>query len=471
MDQNIKKPRPPIVAILGHVDHGKTTLLDSIRKTNIAAREAGGITQSIGAWQIGAKNGKKITFIDTPGHEAFREMRSRGARVSDIAVLVVAADDGVMPQTKESIQYIKEAKTPFLVAITKIDLPTAQPEKVKNQLLQEEVLLEGYGGDVPAVEVSGKTGKGIEDLVEIILLLAEVNGVEEDIQGDLEAPVIEAKLDRRRGVVVHAVLRNGKIKVGDEVEAEGIIARVRGLFDETQKPLKEALPGMPVEILGFSKIPPVGSILQIKGREVRTKVEEEKREIFFKEGLLPLVLKADTAGSLEAISRGLGEKVFIYFSGIGDIADSDVLTASSTLSTVVGFNTRVSKEVQKLAEEKDVRLHVYKIIYELFQDVDKWIKEKEEKGKEKILGRAQIIKEFPYGKEKIAGCRILEGVISRDARLRLIREGQIVVQMRSMSLRLGKEKVDKVSEVKEFGILFSPTIDFKIGDVIESWQS
>lgn len=469
MDQNIKKPRPPIVAILGHVDHGKTTLLDSIRKTNIAAREAGGITQSIGAWQISAKNGNKITFIDTPGHEAFREMRSRGARVSDIAVLVVAADDGVMPQTKESIQYIKEAKTPFLVAITKIDLPSAKPEKIKTQLLKEEVLLEGYGGDVPAVEVSGKTGKGVEDLVEMILLLAEVNGVKADIQGNLEAPVIEAKLDRRRGVVVHAVLRNGKIKVGDEVEAEGITARVRGLFDETQKPLKEALPGMPVEILGFSKIPLVGSILQIKGREVRTKVEEEKREIFFKEGLLPLVLKADTAGSLEAISRGLGEKVHIYFSGIGDIADSDVLTASSTLSTIVGFNIRASKEVQKLAEEEDVRLHVYKIIYELFQDVDKWIKEKEEKGKEKILGRAQIIKEFPYGKEKIAGCRILEGVISRDARLRLVREGQVVVQMRPASLRLGKEKVDKVSGIKEFGILFSPKIDFKIGDVIESW--
>lgn len=469
MEKNAKQPRPPIVAILGHVDHGKTTLLDSIRKTNIAAREAGGITQSIGAWQISTKNGKKITFIDTPGHEAFREMRSRGARVSDIAVLVVAADDGVMPQTKESIQYIKSAKTPFLVAITKIDLPSAKPEKIKTQLLEEEVLLEGYGGDVPAVEVSGKTGKGVEDLVEMILLLAEVNGVEADIQGNLEAPVIEAKLDRRRGVVVHAVLRNGKIKVGDEVEAEGIIARVRGLFDETQKPLKEALPGMPVEILGFSKIPLVGSILQIKGRGVKNKVEEEKREIFFKEGLLPLVLKADTAGSLEAIFRGLGEKVHIYFSGIGDISDSDVLTASSTLSTIVGFNTRVSKEVQKLAEEEDVRLHVYKIIYELFQDVDKWIKEKEEKGKEKILGRAQIIKEFPYGEEKIAGCRILEGVISRDARLRLIREGQIVVQMRSMSLRLGKEKVDKVSGVKEFGILFSPKIDFKIGDVIESW--
>lgn len=469
MGKNAKQPRPPIVAILGHADHGKTTLLDSIRKTNIASREAGGITQSIGAWQISTKKGKKITFIDTPGHEAFREMRSRGARVSDIAVLVVAADDGVMPQTKESIQYIKSAKTPFLVAITKIDLPSVKPEKIKTQLLKEEVLLEGYGGDVPAVEVSGKTGKGIEDLVEMILLLAEVNGVEADIEGDLEALVIEAKLDRRRGVVVHVVLRNGKIKVGDEVEIEGIIARVRGLFDETQKPLKEALPGMPVEILGFSKIPLVGSILQIKGRGAKTKVEEEKREIFFKEGLLSLVLKADTAGSLEAISRDLSEKVNIYFSGIGDIADSDVLTASSTLSTLVGFNIRVSKEVQKLAQEEDVKLHVYKIIYELFQDVDKWIKEKEEKGKEKILGRAQVIKEFPYGEEKIAGCRIFEGVISRDARLRLVREGQMVAQMRPASLRLGKEKVDKVSGVKEFGILFSPKIDFKIGDVIESW--
>lgn len=470
MDQNIKKPRPPIVAILGHVDHGKTTLLDAIRKTNIATREAGGITQSIGAWQITAKNGKKITFIDTPGHEAFRAMRARGARISDIAVLVVAADDGVMPQTKESIQYIKEAKTPFLVAITKIDLSSAQPEKVKNQLLKEEVLLEGYGGDVPAVEVSGKTGKGVEDLIEMILLLAEVNSVGADAQGGLEASVIEAKLDRRRGVVVHVALRNGKIKVGDEVEIEDIKTRVRGLFDENQKSLKEALPGMPVEILGFSKIPPVGSILKTWGPGVKAKAQEEKREISPKEGLLPLVLKADTAGSLEAVSRGLGEKVHIAFSGIGDISDSDVLTASSTLSTVVGFNTRVSKEVQRLAEEEDVKLYIYKIIYELFQDVDRWIKEKEEKGKEKILGRAQIIKEFPYGKEKIAGCRILEGMISSSSRLRLVREKQIVTQMRPVSLRLGKEKTDKVSGVKEFGILFSPTIDFKIGDVIESYK-
>lgn len=469
MKETVKQPRPPIVAILGHVDHGKTTLLDAVRKTNIASGEAGGITQSIGAWQILTKQGRAITFIDTPGHEAFQAMRSRGAKVADLVVLVVAADDGVMPQTKESLGYIKEAKTLFLVVITKTDLATAQPEKVKNQLLKEGVLLEGHGGDVVAIEVSAKTGKGIDELLEMILLLAEMGQVTGDANSPLEAPVIEARLDRRKGVVVHVVLRDGSLSIGDTVSTEDIEAKVRGIFDEYGKPVGEVLPGQPAEILGFSEIPPVGSILQSGGTHIKKEAKERAKTDWESNGL-PIVLKTDTQGSFEAITASLGNKVKILFSGIGDIAETDIVNASLAQAVVVGFGVRVSKEVERLAQEQGVIVHVYKIIYELLQDVDKWIKEKEEMEKEKILGRAQILAEFGQEKEKIAGCRMIEGKITSSVRLRLVRDGEIIAATKSASIKKGKEKIDKVEKGEEFGILFSPRVDFKIGDVIESWQ-
>ncbi len=456
------------MAILGHVDHGKTTLLDAIRKTSVASREAGGITQSIGAWQTKTPEGRAITFIDTPGHEAFRAMRSRGAKVADLAVLVVAADDGVMPQTRESLQYIKEEKTPFLVAITKTDLATAQPEKVKSQLLKEGVLLEGYGGDVVAIETSGKTGKGIDELLEMILLLADLGQVAGSHTAPLEAPVIEAGLDRRKGVVVHAILRNGGLAIGDIVSAEGTEAKVRGIFNEYGKPVKEVLLGQPVEILGFSEIPPVGSVLRPKSSEAKKEAKEKVKAAG--EGL-PIIIKADTQGSLEAITVSLGDKVRILFSGIGDISETDIVNAALSQAIIVGFNVRVSKEMERLAQEQGVLMHIYRIIYELLQDIDKWIKEKEEQGKEKILGRAQVLAEFSYGKEKIAGCRMLEGRITSASRLRLVRDGAVLENTRPVSIRKNKEKVDKVEQGEEFGILFQPAVDFRVGDVIESWKT
>lgn len=461
--------RPSIVAILGHVDHGKTTLLDAVRKTNIASREAGGITQNIGAWQILTKQGRAITFIDTPGHEAFQAMRSRGAKVADLVVLVVAADDGVMPQTKESLQYIKESKNPFLVAITKTDLAAAQPERVKNQLLKEGVLLEGYGGDVVAIETSSKTGKGIDDLLEMILLLAEMSQVAGDTNSLLEAPVIEARLDRRKGVVVHIVIRDGSLKIGDMVSAEGIEAKVRGIFDEYGKPVKEVLPGQPAEVLGFSDIPPVGSVLRPKSLEAKKEAKEKGKEVKSGEGL-PIIIKADTQGSLEALTASLGNKVKILFSGIGDITETDVVNASLSQAVIVGFSVRVSKEMERLAQEEGVIVHAYKIIYELLADVDKWLKEKEDLEKEKILGRAQILAEFRHGKEKIAGCRMLEGKITSASRLRLVRDGVVLENMRSASIRKNKERVDKIEQPEEFGILFQTAVDFKAGDVIESYK-
>lgn len=472
MEKTTRLPRPPIVSVLGHVDHGKTSLLDYIRKTSVAAREAGGITQSIGAFRVTTKNGKKITFIDTPGHEAFSQMRSRGARVADIVILVVAADDGVMPQTQESLGFIKEAEVPFIIAITKIDLPTAQPEKVKTQLAQNGVLLEGRGGDVVALEVSSKTGKGVEDLLEMISLVAELHGVSGDPKASPEAPIIETGLDPQRGPVVRTVVREGTLKIGDMIGAEGISAKVRGLFDENRKPIKEAGPGTPVEILGFSGLPPVGGTIGLptEGKVATSKVAKATIQGF------PVVLKADTAGSLEAIIASLSGKVGILGASIGDIAEGDIVRASTIGAPIVGFNVKVGKDILALAEEEGVRIYTYKIIYELLSDVEKWAREKEELGQEKILGKAQIVAEFPHNKTRIAGCRVISGRVVRSDKLRLVRgsaeradKEEVLGTVFIKSLRRQKEEISKAEAGEEFGVFFEPQLDFKIGDVLESF--
>lgn len=467
MAETGKKPRPPIVAVLGHVDHGKTTLLDKIRKTNVTAKEAGGITQSIGAWQVETKEGEKITFIDTPGHEAFQAMRSRGAQVADLAVLVVAADDGVMPQTRESLEYIRKAETPFLVAITKVDLKTADPEGVRNQLVEEGVLLEGKGGDIVAVEVSGVTGQGIDELLEMINLLAELHEVQADSQALLEAPVVETELDRRRGPGVRVVVREGTLKVADKVRAGEVSARVRGLFDEWQKPIKEVSPGMPAEILGFSSLPPIGSVLQ-PAQGAKEAVPERKRRVGKIEGFL-IVLKADTAGSLEAVAQNLKGKVTFLEQGVGDITESDIQLASPVSAPIIGFNVRAGKEIEKIAEEEGVPIHTYQVIYELLEDVENWVREVEERRKEKVLGKATILAEFPYDKKRIAGGRVSEGKIAKTDRIRVLRDGEVIGEARPTSLKIQDKDVSQVEQGQEFGILFSPQLDFKVGDVIESF--
>lgn len=460
-----KTSRPPIVSVLGHVDHGKTSLLDSIRNTSVAAREAGGITQNIGAWQVTTKNGKKITFIDTPGHEAFSKMRSRGAHVADIVILVVAADDGVMPQTQESLKFIKEANVPFIVAITKVDLEAAQTEKVKTQLAQNGVLFEGRGGDVVTVEVSSKTGKGVDDLLEMISLVSELHGVSGDPQATLQAPIIETEIDARRGPTVRAVVREGTLKVGDMVGAESASVKVRGLFDEKQKPVKEAGPGTPVEILGFSSLPPVGATIgsPTEGTVATSKVARAKIEGF------PVILKADTAGSLEAIIASLSGKVGVLDSGVGDVAEGDIVTALTGKAPVVGFNVKVPKDILAQAKEEGVYIYTYKIIYELLADCEKWAREKEELGAEKVLGKAQIVAEFPHNKNRIAGCKVLEGRIVRSDKLRLVRGLDVLGTVFIKSLRRQKEELSKVEVGEEFGVFFEPQLDFKVGDVLESF--
>lgn len=460
--------RPPIVAVLGHVDHGKTSLLDKIRNTNITAREAGGITQSIGAWQVQTPKGETITFIDTPGHEAFQAMRARGARIADLAILVIAADDGVMPQTKQSLEFIRQSQTPFLVAITKIDLPTAQIDRVKNQLLELEIVPEDYGGETVVVQVSAKTGQGIEDLLEMITLLAEINGVAGNSEASLEAYVVEAKRDARRGVTVSAVLKNGSLKAGDLLEAEGIAAKTRGLFDSLGKPVRKVCPGDPVEIIGFSALPGVGALLT---NQILLKAEsQEIRQKITNVHGFPVVLKADTAGSLEAIIGQLSDQVGILVSGVGNITESDIQVAAPQNAVVVGFNIKVDKEVLRLAEEEGVHVYTYKIIYELVADVERWVKEKEEAEKEKILGRAEVIAQFPHGQNRIAGCKLLIGRMTRSSRLRLIRGEQILGSVRIESIKKQRGEIDIVNKIgEEFGVYFEPQFDFRVGDVLESY--
>lgn len=461
-----KVPRAPIVAVLGHVDHGKTTLLDKVRKTDVAASEVGGITQQIGAYQV-EYAGKKITFIDTPGHEAFAAMRSRGARVADIVVLVVAADDGVMPQTREALSHIKEADVPFLVTITKIDLPSAQVERVKNQLSDAGVALEGRGGDVVAVSVSGKTGEGIDELLEMINLLSQLHEVSANPEGKLSGVVIETKKDRR-GPVATVLVREGTLRVGDEIQAERVVGRARGLFDENKRPKKEALPGEPVEVIGFDEPPLVGTVVTKRGEEIVLK-EKEARQKTLPDSFL-VILKADTQGTLEAISHFLGSGVGVLESGVGDVSESDVLLASTTGATIIGFNVSLLPQVKKLAEEEKVPVITGNIIYELKREVEELISGKVEAPPEQILGRAEITAEFPYGKTgKIAGMRVVEGRVAKGDLLTFQRQDEVIgANLRITSMKQQNNDISKAEKGDEFGAVFSGKIDFAVGDVVVS---
>lgn len=464
--QSGKISRPPIVTLLGHVDHGKTTLLDAIRKTRVASQEVGGITQSTGASVIKTHEKKEITFIDTPGHAAFAKMRSRGATVADIAVLVVAADDGVKPQTKEAIQHIKDADIPYLVAFTKVDLDTADIEKSKRELEQEEVLFEGRGGDTPAVEVSGTEKTGIEDLLETISLVWEVNEVESDPEAPLEGVVIETGKEKM-GPSVSVVVRNGTIKVRDDIEAAGIEARVKGLFDDTGNSIKEVGPGYPAVILGFKELPPVGSVVTYKGKAKEiTKAKKKTKVKEVKESQLPVVVKAQSQGSLEAITSNLPKDAVLIGSGVGDVNQNDVFIAKSSdpNAHIFVFEGKVSSNIRRIAEVEGVEIETFEIIYKLFERMEELVAE----GKEKIKGIAQIIKSFPYNNKQVAGCRIKRGVIEKGDSLVLMRDGEEEGRVWVVSIRKQKDEVSSVKDGEECGILFRPQLDFDKGDVLVS---
>ncbi|MDP3955302.1 MAG: translation initiation factor IF-2 [bacterium] len=461
--------RPPIVAVLGHVDHGKTSLLDRIRETHLAEREAGGITQTIGAYQISFKN-QKITFIDTPGHAAFSKMRARGGQAADLVILVVAADDGVMPQTVESIEYIKHAEIPFLVAINKIDLPGMEIEKVKNQLAQNGVLLEGYGGDVVAVPVSAKTGQGIDELLEMILLVAQMQEIKADPEGFLQGIVIESRKDQS-GPIGTIIIKNGSLKIGDQILAGGVTARVKGLIGGNKKRIEKAEPGDPVEVLGFTSPPPVGAEVLIVGSASEEVLAERAKIPKFtpeEEKKLKIILKADSTGTLEAVSGSLGSEVLLVSAGVGDVSDSDVLLANVMGARIFGFRVKISGSVTKLAESENIQIKTYDIIYKFLEDMDKILVDRGRQAELKVSGRAEIVAEFIIEGKRIAGCRVIEGKLIQGDTVSLSRGGKLFSESQISRIKQRAKTIAEVKAKEECGVLLEPSLDFKPGDVLVS---
>ncbi|MEX2012873.1 MAG: translation initiation factor IF-2 [Candidatus Levyibacteriota bacterium] len=481
MDKNSTENKnfyPPVVAVLGHVDHGKTSLLDAIRKTSVASREQGGITQSIGASKIElAHDGKKrfITFIDTPGHEAFSKMRGRGAQAADLALLIVSSSDGVMPQTKESISILKTSKLPFIVVLTKSDLPDKNVEKVKQQLIKEEVMIEGYGGEIPVIEVSSKTGANIKELLDLILLVMEMAGEKKESEvGELRAIVIESRLDQKSGPKATVVIKNGTLNVRDEIFADGVKAKIRALIVDTGEQVKMATMGEAVEILGFEKVPAVGAEVH-RGKSVGviptqvTPVAPAYSPNFSEvEHPVSIILAADTRGSLEAILNALPPEINIVSSKTGDISTADILLAKPTNALVIGFNKKISGEVANLARTEKIIAKNYNLIYELIDELTDALEGKKLSFEEQILGVAQIQASFPYEKTIVLGIKITDGRIAKGDKARVVREEAVIGEGTISSVRQGKNTLSKVEEGQEAGVVLTPQIDFNIGDMLIS---
>jgi translation initiation factor IF-2 len=493
-------PRAPVVTIMGHVDHGKTSLLDAIRKTRVTEQEAGGITQHIGAYQVTVKDSRKVTFLDTPGHEAFTLMRARGARVTDIVVLVVAADDGVMPQTIESISHTRAAKVPFVVAINKIDKPGVNPERVKRELAEHGLLAEDWGGDTVVVEVSAKTGQNLELLLEMILLVADIGNLKADPALPAMGTVLEAKIDKGRGNVATVLVQNGTLKVGDNFIAGAVFGKVRAMFDEHAHLVKEAGPSTPVEVLGLQGLPMAGDSLQSiadenKARQMAGYRQEKLRDIALAktsrltldqlhkqltEGEIkevPLILKCDVQGSQEALTDMLNKlstekvKVRILHSSVGAITETDVLLAAASNAIIIGFNVRPERKAAELAtrEKVDIRLHT--IIYNVVDEIKRAMQGVlEPVFKETYLGTAEVRNTFRIPKVGvIAGSYITDGKITRTAEIRLLRDNVVIFEGKIASLKRFKDDASEVAKGYECGIGIQNFNDVKIGDQIEAF--
>ncbi len=480
MDKNTSDSNfyPPVVAVLGHVDHGKTSLLDAIRKTNVASREHGGITQSIGASKIElVHDGRKrfITFIDTPGHEAFSKMRGRGAQAADIALLIVSAVDGIMPQTKESIAIIKASKVPFIVVLTKTDLPEKNVEKVKQQLAKEEVAIEGYGGDVPVIEVSSKTGTNVKELLDLILLVMEVSAVSKvSATGELEGIIIESRLDQKSGPKATAVIKNGTINVRDEIYADGEKTKVKALITDKGQQVKSATVGDAVEILGFEKVPQVGSIVSTTlspasaGAFISQDASNYSPNFVEKEHPVSIILAADTQGSLEALINALPAEINVVLAKTGDISTTDILLAKSTGALVIGFNKKITGEILNLARTEKVIAINYNLIYDLITELTDALEGKKLSFEEQIFGVATILASFPFDKTIVLGIKITDGRIAKGDKARIVRGEEIIGESIITSVRQGKDTLSKVEKGQEAGVILSPQIDFKVGDMLIS---
>ena len=491
------QPRPPVVTIMGHVDHGKTSLLDVIRKTNVTAGEAGGITQHIGAYQI-RYEGNKITFLDTPGHEAFTAMRLRGAQSTDIAVLVVAADDGVMPQTIEAINHAKSADVPIIVAINKMDKPGANPDHVKQQLTEHGLVPEEWGGDTIMVPVSAKKHQGISELIENILLVAEVMELKANPNRRAQGVVIEAQLDKGRGPVCTMLVQKGSLRIGDSVLAGTAYGKVRAMTNERGEAVKVARPSMPVEILGFNDVPQAGEIIDsvddsqarsvAEKRIAKARIEELKNkskvtldDIFnqIQEGELKdlnIIIKADVQGSVEALRQSLEAiknpevRIVIVHAAVGAINESDVMLASASNAIIMGFNVRPDATVRKAAEKEKVDLRTYRVIYDAINDVESAMRGMlTPEFKEVIQGRAEVRQVISTPKAIVAGSYVQEGVITNTSDIRLIRDGIVVFEGKVDSLRRFKDEVKEVKQSFECGISLEGYRDIKEGDIIEAY--
>jgi translation initiation factor IF-2 len=490
--------RPPVVTILGHVDHGKTSLLDLIRKTNVAAKEAGGITQHIGAYQV-ERQGRKITFLDTPGHEAFTAMRMRGAQATDIAILVVAADDGVMPQTREAYAHAKAARVPMIVALNKIDKPNANPDRVKQQLAEIGLTPDDWGGKTIVVPVSAKQKVGIDDLLEAILLVADDTAIKANPKNVATGTVVEAELDKSRGVIATLLVQNGTLHAGDVIVAGTASGKIRAMFDDQGRPIKEAAPSTPVTVLGLSDAPLPGEVFRVadSDREARSVVAERKLaqreaeakpsqamsldQVFakFQAGEtkeLTLIVKSDVQGSLEPIVNSLeklatedGPRVTVLYAEPGKVTENDVMLATASKAIIIGFNVTADATAQRLAETSGVSIRHYEVIYRVTEDIEKALKGMlEPEYKPVTIGRAEVRAVFKISKlGNIAGCIVREGELRRSAKVRVWRGGKVEHEGEVSSLKHEKDDVKEVKKGFECGVGLKDFESLKVGDVLE----
>ena len=486
--------RPPVVTVMGHVDHGKTTLLDVIRKTNVTAHEVGAITQHIGAYQA-LVDGRKITFLDTPGHEAFTVMRARGAQATDIVILVVAADDGVMPQTVEAIDHAKAAKVPIVVAINKIDKPDANPERVKQQLADLGLVVEEWGGDTVCVPISAKQGQGISDLLENLFLVADILELKADPDSAAEGVTIEAKLDKTKGPLATFLVQKGTLRRGDVVVAGGTWGKIKAMFDDTGKQVHKAEPSTPVKVLGLNEVAKSGDLFIVlpDEHEARSIAEKQKyprlRPTLSLSALssqisdgqikeLNIVLKTDVEGSIEPIKTSVERlgtektKARVIHAASGSITESDVLLASASKGIIIGFNTPASPGATQLANVEAVGIQHYDVIYKLIEDMDRTLKGMLEPTYAEVLGgRAEVRAVFPSSKlGKIAGVYVMEGKVWRDAQVKILRQNKVICDSRISSLKRFKDDVAEVSAGLECGLGIEEVVDFQIGDIIEFYR-
>jgi translation initiation factor IF-2 len=494
------RPRDPVVTIMGHVDHGKTSLLDAIRKSDITAGEKGGITQHIGAYHIRFKN-RGITFIDTPGHEAFTMMRARGARVTDIVVLVVAADDGVMPQTTEAIDHARAAGVPIVVAINKVDKPGANPDRVKTQLSEKNLLVEDWGGETVAVQISAKQRTGITEMLEMLLLVADMNEFKADPTCMAAGTVLESRLDRARGPVATVVIQRGTLRVGQPFIAGAVHGKVRAMFDDLGRKQSEAGPSLPIEVIGLEGVPKAGDPLQVLEEEWKVRQigafrqQKLRREALAKssrltldhlyEGIregtvkeLPLVLKVDVQGSVEALVQTLGDlpsdrvKIKVIHSGVGAVTETDILLASASNAIIIAYNVRPERSAQELAEKETVDIRIHSVIYDITNEIKKaMVGLLEPESKEIYIGRADIRQVFKVPKVgSIAGCKVSDGRMIRSADVRLLRDNIVVYTGKVASLKRFKDDATEVKSGYECGIGLANFNDIKVGDVIEAFR-